>query len=217
MTITKILAIETSTNHGTVALLTDNELFVQNLESQSKHSASILPSITLLCDRAGLDLNSIEAIAYGKGPGSFTGIRLAHSVASALAIGLQRPLVPVSSLKALEYAAKSAGIQNPLPMLDARMGEIYVALDGREFLVAPKDLELSNTKLTAVGSGVTAYRQQLNNYLPTLELATTELYPEASAVAAIAKTMLAAGYSGANLEADLNYLRNDVATPRSKQ
>jgi tRNA threonylcarbamoyladenosine biosynthesis protein TsaB len=159
----KLLAIETSCEHASVALRVDDEIVSYALEGHANHSERILPTIRQLLAGAGLKPASLDAVAFGKGPGAFTGLRLACGVAQGMAMGAGIGVIPVSSLAAL---AMQAGGSAVLTLTDARMGEIYAA--GYELehgvpveriapvCVAPADLNIRGA-WQVVGSALQAY------------------------------------------------------------
>lgn len=120
----KLLAIETSCEHASVALRVDDEIVSYTLEGHSNHSERLLPTIRTLLAGAGLTPASLDVVAFGKGPGAFTGLRLACGVAQGMAMGADIGVVPVSSLAALALQAGGSAV---LTLTDARMGEIYAA------------------------------------------------------------------------------------------
>ncbi len=128
-----ILAIETSTEIASAALLYNSPLSGPHLlfESASgvqNHSHTLLPMVQRLLSLADLRLNACSAIAFGVGPGSFTGVRTACGVAQGLAFGAGLPVLPVSTLLAMAQACRlQTGAQEVVPILDARMGEVYWA------------------------------------------------------------------------------------------
>lgn len=124
----QILAFDTSTEYCSVALLQGDRLTVREELAGQTHSERLLPMVQELLNEACLALDSLDAIAFGEGPGSFTGLRIACGVAQGLALGSNLPLIPVTTLEALAQAALQIPAQtNVLACLDARMGELYVA------------------------------------------------------------------------------------------
>lgn len=120
----KLLAIETSTEFCSLALWLDGEIFVREELALQRHSQILLPMLqTLLADNA-MTLAHLDCIAFGAGPGSFTGLRIACGVAQGLAYGAHKPVVAVSTLNAI---AETTGAERVITALDARMGEIYHA------------------------------------------------------------------------------------------
>lgn len=125
----KLLAIDTSTEVASVALLTGEELLCEEQSNQRTHSQFILPMIDKLMVDAGLAMNQLDAIVFGRGPGSFTGLRIACSIAKGLAYAHDLGVVPVSSLVAIAWSIRQQKKTNQpvLAVLDARMHEMYWA------------------------------------------------------------------------------------------
>jgi len=117
-----LLALETATDCCSVALLTDAGVLEDHRLAPRQHATLILPMIEGLLAQAGLARQALDVIAFGRGPGAFTGLRIAAGVAQGLALGLDRPVVPVSTLAAL---AQASGVDRVLAALDARLGEVY--------------------------------------------------------------------------------------------
>lgn len=123
-----ILAVDTATESCSAALLYQGKITAQSTEAPRAHTEKILPMVDLLLKDAGITLNDVNAIAFGEGPGSFTGIRVGVSVAQGLGFGANIPLVPVSNLMTLAQGAFRVHKQtNIVAAIDARMSEIYVA------------------------------------------------------------------------------------------
>lgn len=123
----KLLSIDTSTEQATVALAVNNEIYSEEQGSMRQHAQLLLPMIERLLAQAGLSINQLNAIVFGRGPGSFTGLRIACSVAKGLAYAHDLPLYPVSGLAAIAYEAtqQSTSSVNVLSMIDARMHQVY--------------------------------------------------------------------------------------------
>jgi tRNA threonylcarbamoyladenosine biosynthesis protein TsaB len=117
----KLLALDTATEVCTVALWLDGEI-LERFEPGSQHSERILPMVDALLAEAGLMLTQLDALAFGRGPGSFTGLRIGAGVAQGLAFGADLPVVPVSSLAAL---AQGVAASRVLAAFDARMQQVY--------------------------------------------------------------------------------------------
>ena len=120
----QILAIDTSTEYLSLALWLDGRVFSRDINAGQTHSQQILPTLRELLDEAQVELNALDGIAFGAGPGSFTGLRIACGVAQGLAFGTGLPVIAVSTLQAL---AQQSGAEKVIACLDARMGEIYHA------------------------------------------------------------------------------------------
>ena len=121
----QILAIDTSTEFLSLALWLDGRLLSRDIHAGQTHSQQILPALRELLDEAQVELESLDGIAFGAGPGSFTGIRIACGVAQGLAFGANLPVVAVCTLLVL---AQQSGATRVIACLDARMGEIYHAV-----------------------------------------------------------------------------------------
>ncbi|OIQ83831.1 tRNA threonylcarbamoyladenosine biosynthesis protein TsaB [mine drainage metagenome] len=125
----KIIALDTSTEYLSLALWQDGSVAVRELLAGQKHSELVLPLIRELLDESGLQLVDLDGIAFGEGPGSFTGLRIGCGVAQGLAFGAGLPVVGVCTLEAL---AQRAGAARVIACLDARMNEVYHAVYERD-------------------------------------------------------------------------------------
>ena len=121
-----LLAIDTGTERMSLAVCRGDQVFTHEGVAGAQASTQLIPAILSLLSRAELRLPELQAIAFGRGPGAFTGLRTACSVAQGLALGANLPLLPVDSLLCL---AETALAQSPrvLALLDARMGQVYAA------------------------------------------------------------------------------------------
>lgn len=169
---TTILAIETSCERASLALMRHGEVQQRNLPgSGAAHSGSVLPAIKAMLAEAGLPFSALDLIAFGRGPGAFTGMRLACGVAQGIALGIDRPVAAISSLEALAlpFAAQADAIYCAM---DARMNEAYVAryrvnagqlvLEGVLDCVPPEALPLpQETGWLGVGTAFAAYAARL--------------------------------------------------------
>jgi len=127
---TKLLAVETSTEACSVALYTDGETSEFYEYAPMRHAELLLPAIQSLLDAAGLPLASLDAIAFGRGPGSFTSLRIGIGVVQGLAWGAGLPVIPVSSLAAVAEAVSAVtttDVSTICVAMDARMKEVYTA------------------------------------------------------------------------------------------
>lgn len=125
----KILAIDTAINTYSVALLMGDDEIIQHSFNESKRANEfILPMVQSILAEANIKLTQLDAIAFGCGPGSFTGIRLAASVAQGLCFGADIPGIPISTLRAIAQGAyREHRVQNAFVVLDAHLGELYFA------------------------------------------------------------------------------------------
>ncbi|MCX7113069.1 MAG: tRNA (adenosine(37)-N6)-threonylcarbamoyltransferase complex dimerization subunit type 1 TsaB [Proteobacteria bacterium] len=122
----KLLALETSTEACSAALYLDGEVTERYQLVPQRHNKLILPMIESLLAEAGLSLKNMDALAFGRGPGSFTGVRIAAGVVQGLAFGADLPVAPVSTLAAMaQEAFAETDSQFAFPCIDARMGEVY--------------------------------------------------------------------------------------------
>lgn len=147
-----ILAIDTSTAKASVAIQKDDEIFSASTDNIYTHAEVILPLIASLLEEAKLVVEDLRYIMYGQGPGSFTGLRVACSVAKGLAMPFDIPLVPVSTLHIISAKASSSQYENILAVIDARMNQLYYRLDNKDYLAAAQDIKVAaNTILVGVG------------------------------------------------------------------
>ncbi|MEJ2403224.1 MAG: tRNA (adenosine(37)-N6)-threonylcarbamoyltransferase complex dimerization subunit type 1 TsaB [Candidatus Thiodiazotropha sp.] len=124
----KILAIETATEACSAALLIDQELIQRHALKPRGHSELVLGMMDDLLSEAGVRVHSLDALAFGRGPGSFTGVRIATGVIQGAALGADLPVLPVSTLAALaQRGYRELAQEQLLPAYDARMGELYWA------------------------------------------------------------------------------------------
>ena len=224
-----LLAIETSTESCSAAVLVDERLFVRSELAPRRHAELLLPMCEELLAEAGVKRRDLDAIAVGCGPGAFTGVRLAISVAQGIALALDIPIVTVSSLAALAMQApdNSALI---LAVIDARMGEVYagafrrtadglVESIGAESVGDASVLQLPESAAwNVVGSGWATYRDVLAAPLPAAPLwADGECYPQATDVARLAAPLARAGRGVAAEHALPVYLRDKVALTSAEQ
>jgi tRNA threonylcarbamoyladenosine biosynthesis protein TsaB len=223
-----LLAIETATESCSAALLHNGALLERSELAPRRHAELILPMIESLLAEAGIARRRIDAVAVGRGPGAFTGVRLAISVAQGLALGLDIPVVPVSSLAALAQDAPSKDGASILAVIDARMGEVYAGLFrrssngsvepvGDESVGHANELTLPRVD-SIVGSGWAVYADVLAARLPSAPLfADGARYPQARAIAQLAALQFAAGHSVAPEQALPVYLRDKVALTLKEQ
>ncbi|KTC99476.1 tRNA (adenosine(37)-N6)-threonylcarbamoyltransferase complex dimerization subunit type 1 TsaB [Legionella erythra] len=189
-----LLAIDTSTADASIALSVNGQLWQETHQAERVHAQVILPAIERLFQQAGCSLPELDGIAFGRGPGSFTGLRIACSVAKGLAYPHHLPLYPVSSLAAIaeEYLHQqqlSWGGEPILAVLDARMQQLYWAyftgdnLDVHEQVSDAADIPALNTaSIVLAGAGFAAYRSQFNAQIIDKISMEKLIYPKAAAM-----------------------------------
>ncbi|WP_367680240.1 tRNA (adenosine(37)-N6)-threonylcarbamoyltransferase complex dimerization subunit type 1 TsaB [Candidatus Fukatsuia anoeciicola] len=122
----RILAIDTTTEACSVAIWNNGEICTLFKVCPRKHTRYILPMIQKILADSGLSLHQLDALAFGRGPGSFTGVRIGISIGQGLALGANLPMISVSTLQTLAQGGwRQSGVQQVLVAIDARMGEIY--------------------------------------------------------------------------------------------
>ncbi|MBN6079863.1 tRNA (adenosine(37)-N6)-threonylcarbamoyltransferase complex dimerization subunit type 1 TsaB [Aggregatibacter actinomycetemcomitans] len=123
-----LLALDTATEACSVALLRGGEKIHSEQFAQREHTKHILPMVDEILARAGIKLHQVDALVFGRGPGSFTGVRIGAGIAQGLAFGANLPVIPVSNLAAMAQAAYvQYQAENVLTAIDARMNEVYFA------------------------------------------------------------------------------------------
>ncbi|MBE3124093.1 MAG: tRNA (adenosine(37)-N6)-threonylcarbamoyltransferase complex dimerization subunit type 1 TsaB [Acidobacteria bacterium] len=174
-----ILAVDTTTPSGSVALLEDDVLLGEaNVESAATHSARLLRSVDFLLGAHGRDVKDVDAFAVAAGPGSFTGIRIGVGAVKSLAFASGKPVAPVSTLLALAVKLAAAGPRLVCPLLDAKKEEIYAGLfEARKTGLAEVIPQGAYTPdaffarlparrvIAFAGSGLAAYRARLLPYV----------------------------------------------------
>lgn len=218
---TRLLAIDTATEACSAALWVNGELSCRYQVAPRGHTDLILPMVDELLAEAGLQLGQLDGLAFGRGPGSFTGVRITIGIAQGLAFGADLPLYGVSNLQALAQGAhRGSGCTRALACIDARMGEIYVggyaleqgvmSLTEAEQVISPVDY-LAGADVSrwqqGVGSGFVSY--------PDLECRVDEVcaavpFPEARDLLPQALRDHAAGLGVAAAQAQPVYLRDKV-------
>ena len=223
----KLLAFETATEACSVALYVDGTVVERFELAPRRHAELALPWAEALLADAGIARSALDAIACGRGPGAFTGVRLAIALSQGIALALDRPVVAVSTLAALAMADRSG-----LPVLsaiDARMGEVYsalfvadadglVTLAGEERVHAPAAVPLPSTSFACVGSGLMAQDGELaRRCAASGAVQDAAALPHAAAVARLAARAFDAGLAVAPERLEPAYLRNKVALTLAEQ
>ncbi len=223
----KLLAFETATEACSVALYLDGEVIERYEIAPRLHAEYALPWAEALLAEAGVRRSQLDAIAISKGPGAFTGVRLAIALAQGIALALDKPVVAVSTLQAIAIQSKANRI---LAAIDARMGEVYVGAFERsgdaliavstEIVCAPQAVTLPDAAggWHAVGTGFAAVEgalaTQLGEQLTSID---ASVLPHAGDVARLAVAAYARGEALAPERIEPAYLRNNVALTLQEQ
>lgn len=213
----RLLAFDTSTGILSIALAVPGRAMAcATLPGAAEASGTLLPTIRAMLAEAGVALSSLDAIVFGRGPGSFTGLRTACSVAQGLGFGSGLPLLPVDTLLAVaEEARADAGAARVVALLDARMDEVYAARyehDGTQWheregpaLMRPEDVEVP-TGWRIAGNAAAVYGARLASHEDAIAA-----LPTATALLRLAPGLLAAGRAVDAGDALPLYIRDKVA------
>jgi tRNA threonylcarbamoyladenosine biosynthesis protein TsaB len=215
-----LLAIETATDACSAALTIGDEVLERFELAPRAHTELILPMIDELMAEAGITISQVDAMAFGRGPGAFTGVRIAVGVTQGIAFGADLPVVPVSTLAAL---AQGMSADKVLAALDARMDEVYwgayrrnaagvMELDGEECVSAPGEVPLpSGEDWQGVGAGWIAYEAILaERCAGQVEAWDGAVFPRARDVAVLGLAGYQAGQAVSAEQALPVYLRDKV-------
>lgn len=213
----KLLAFDTSTEVLSIAVAHGDQVWQHTSAGGPKASTTLIPGVLTLLAQAGLKLQDLDALAFGCGPGSFTGLRTACAVVQGLAFGAGRPVLPVDTLLAVaEEARAQHGATQVVAAIDARMDELYTgrySWDGQQWLthgdyalVRPEALDVPAGWVLA-GNAVAAYGERL----PERAAADVVALPTAAAMLRLAPALLAAGAAVPASEALPLYIRDKVA------
>jgi tRNA threonylcarbamoyladenosine biosynthesis protein TsaB len=221
----KLLAIDTATEQCSVALAVDGALITRLVPTARNHADMILPMVDAVLDEAKLKLSALDGLAFGRGPGSFTGVRIAVGVIQGLAYASGLPVAGVSNLAAVaQQAAEKYSLPTGaliLVCMDARMNEVYwaiyrvgpvVELVSEERVAAPESVSIYDNQIAiGVGTGWAAY-PVLQARFPNLKIDAAML-PRATEIARLGEAALQAGLGVRADQAQPVYLRDDVARP----
>lgn len=221
-----LLAIDTSTEYASIALSIKGECKSKEQDAQRSHAQALLPMIDQLLAEAGLSLSQLDAIVYGEGPGSFTGIRIACSVAKGLAFAQDLPLYPASTLAAIanETFERHDGLQNVLAVIDARMNQLYWAIFRQNTdlttplaeVSAAADIGLNFAENSLVLAGV-GYESYLPQFAPALKAKIANqltIFPKAEAMN---RLVLKGAIAPVNASEALPvYIRNQITQGESR-
>jgi tRNA threonylcarbamoyladenosine biosynthesis protein TsaB len=214
----RFAAFETSTEWCSVALFEGGMIEAIERRAGNRHSELALPMLEELLARKGMKASQLDAVAFGAGPGAFTGLRIACGLAQGLAVARGLPVMPVSSLEAI---AQESGAQRAMACVDARMGEVYYAALEREGerwrelipaqCIAPLAVQQPPGEgWVGCGSGFAVYGSM------GLAKVAAEVHPTATSVAQIAAPRLAAGHGVDAALAAPMYVRQKVAFTKAE-
>ena len=222
-----ILVLDTSSDACSAALLSNGVCHTEFTVEARAHTRLILPMVERVLAQGGIALKAVDALAFGRGPGAFTGVRIATGVVQGLALAADKPVVPVSTLAAIaQQAYLQEQASHVLVAVDARMGEVYwgryelvggiMQLQGEELVIAPEDAPLPESgeqhQWLGAGSGWREYADTLKSrFVGCVSGINAEYLPAAEYIAHLAA---AAWQRGEAVDAELAqpvYLRNKVA------
>ena len=217
-----LLAIESSTETCSVALAINGEVLEHYQHAPRQHAELLLPWVEQLFAEAGIGFASLDAVAFSRGPGSFTSLRIGIGVVQGLAWASERPVIPVSSLAATAQVAVEEGIGSALVALDARMNEVFtgsfetnkngVMVPVSEEIVCPPEAVQSpdHSETFGIGNGFDRY-PSLDALSARLVGVRPDIWPRASAVLQLAQEWLKTNEPLSAEQAQPVYLRDNVA------
>lgn len=225
-----ILALDTSSDNCSVALLHGDSLSMVCEPAPRSHTQLVLPMVKRVISEQATSMNDLQAIAFGCGPGSFTGIRIGTGVAQGLAYGLSCPIYPVSNIKALALQSYlEHKVSKVLVAIDARMDEVYwalcrvdvfgesdyrVELETPETVTAPEQVLLDcgkdNEQVVGIGSGFDYVQRFPESLLVRMASFDASQRPKADTICLLAKDLIAQGEKGAIDDALPSYVRDTV-------
>lgn len=214
-----ILALETSTELGSCALWRDGQVTERFCPAGRTHSETLLPLVRELLQEAGIGARQLDAIAFGVGPGAFTGLRVACGAAQGLAMAGDTPLIPVTSL---EVMAAASGGERVLALLDARMGEVYAAsylrvgddwqIQGEIRVSTPAEVEIpKGAGWLACGNAPAVYPVLMQRLAEVGIAVQPDILPHAATLVRLAVPLAARGAGIDAAQAAPLYIRDKVA------
>lgn len=221
----RLLAIDTATERCSVALRVDGQTIERSIELPRGHADLVLPMVEDVLKEGGLQLRELNGIAYGRGPGAFTGVRIAVGVVQGLAFGAELPTVGVSNLAAVAQQVAQEG-DRVLVCMDARMEQVYWSAFAREpgsklvTSLAPERVDapaavMDGNYTVLAGTGFKAYPHLTSRLTrPDRKIAETAL-PRAADIALLAEAEFCAGHARPAAEAEPVYVRDQVAHVKS--
>lgn len=221
-----LIALETSTEYCSLAVSRGAQVFERSVHAGQRHSELALPGLKELLREAGLDLHAIDGIAFGAGPGSFTGLRIACGLAQGLALVRNLPVAPVGTLLAL---AENSGADKVIACLDARMGEVYhgtyrksggnwIEMHAPGLYHPDAVPAVEGGQWFACGSGFRVHAAALQQrYRGALAQTDADAVPNAAAMLRLALKLFAAGQGVDAAAAVPLYVRDKVALKASER
>ena len=218
-----LLALDTATEACSAALLHDGHLFHRVEVAPRMHAQLLLPMIGELLAEAGIELAQVDALVFGRGPGAFTGVRIATGMVQGLAFAADKPVIGISNLAALAQRAwGEQGAEQVCAAIDARMDEVYwgcyhlvdgvMTLAGAERVCAPEQVELAPGLTSPAGAG-TGW-QYAERLAVSVERSWPQMLPDATDLISLALPAWRAGQVLDAADAQPVYLRDKVATPK---
>ncbi|HHX8347981.1 tRNA (adenosine(37)-N6)-threonylcarbamoyltransferase complex dimerization subunit type 1 TsaB [Vibrio diabolicus] len=221
----KILAIDTATENCSVALLANDQVISCSAVAPRDHTKKVLPMVDEVLKEAGLTLQELDALAFGRGPGSFTGVRIGIGIAQGLAFGADLPMIGVSTLAAMAQGShRLHGVTNVAVAIDARMSEVYWARYSRqdngewvgideECVIPParltEEAQADDKTWTIAGTGWDAYQEVLAD-LPFNLTHGDVLYPDSQDIVILAEQEFKKGNTVPVEDSSPVYLRDNV-------
>lgn len=218
-----IVALDTSTEACSVALQCNGDAIFRYRVEPRMHAKILLPMLSELLDEAGISAQQIDGVAFGRGPGAFTGVRIGTAAAQAIALGGDFPVAPVSTLASIAHRCyREHGRQKVAVAIDARMGEVYwgeyevassatVKLLGEECVCLPSDTTRLNSDWVAAGTGWGTYESELTQNTGVTVAEGVDPFPHALDILLIGSGQLGRGEGVAPENALPVYLRDNVA------
>lgn len=221
---TTLLALDTATEACSAALLHDGKVYSRLVEAPREHAQRLLPMIDELLAEAGIGLADVDALAFGRGPGAFTGVRIATGMVQGLALALDKPVLAVSNLAMLaQQAWREHGCERVCAAIDARMDEVYwgcyrwqdgvMRLQGEESVCAPEAVSLPVGFVAPVQGAGTGWQYADRLAVPVTQ-SWPRMLPNAEDLLSLALVDWEAGKQVDAAAAQPVYLRDQVATPK---
>jgi tRNA threonylcarbamoyladenosine biosynthesis protein TsaB len=221
----KLLALDTATEACSAALYVDGDIIQRYQLAPREHTSLILQMLDDCLAEGGLSLSELDALAFGRGPGSFMGLRVAAGVVQGISLAHDLPIVPVSTLASIAHIQmQQRGAARVLAAIDARMSEVYwgafinkaglPVLQGKEMVVPPDQVPVPDTESwSGAGTGWGSYAEPLKQRLGAcVNSSDAEVFPSAASIAQLAAAKLASGETGVDAAYAIPvYLRDQVA------